>query len=145
MGHSALNGASAPASRNRRPVHRRHRLTAFALWMLAAVCPALGAPPEIWFAPMQPTRRANGADAGVVDYTDLFSPGSPWPVVATHVSVFKVYPAWVRDASDDALRRMIIALSARHIWLALETPVLVETTWCKPGAIKSAWMVPLVE
>jgi hypothetical protein len=109
--------------------------------------PAQGADklPEIWLAPLQPVQRSNGALAGSVDYSDLFSPDAPWATVSQHVSVFKIYPDLLRRASDDELRRMIAGLAARHIALALETPILLPCNGAPGvGEKQTPWMVKLI-
>jgi hypothetical protein len=101
---------------------------------------------EIWMAPLHPIQRPNGALAGSTDYDDLFTPDAPWSSVAGKVSVFKIYPDFLRKASDDELRRMIANLSSRHIALALETPVLISCDAPAEKTEKSVpWMVKPIE
>jgi len=100
--------------------------------------------PSIWFAPMQPSIRPDGTEAGSIDYFDLFTSSAPWGVAASHVSVFKIYPELLRDATDDQIRRLIAGLAERHIALALEAPVLVEPDRCDSATERPHWVVGLV-
>ena len=33
---------------------------------------------KVWFAPMQPSQRPDGTQAGSMDYFGMFEPGAPW-------------------------------------------------------------------
>jgi hypothetical protein len=103
------------------------------------------ASPDIWFAPLQPTLRTDGSEAGAADFFSLFEADAPWKFASHHIAVFKIYPELLQNASDDELRRLISGLAERHIALALETPVLADTIGCGPGGEHQRWMVGLVE
>lgn len=98
--------------------------------------------PEIWFAPLHPNPRAGGH--GAADYFALFDPASQWQRVASNVAVFQIYIDLLRRTPDAQIRKLVNALAERHIALAIEMPVLVDTGWCEPGKEKSRWMLPLV-
>ena len=99
---------------------------------------------KIWFAPMQPSQRPDGTQAGSIDYFGMFEPRAPWTFAAKHVSVFKIYPELLRDATDDQIRRVISGLAERNIALAFEAPVLVDPSRCDTPAARSSWVIGLV-
>ena len=98
--------------------------------------------PEVWLAPLHPNNRASGK--GASDYYDLFQTSAPWQAVASNVSVFQIYLDLLRKASDNDIRRLLDRLSASHILLAIEMPILVHTAWCEPGKRRTLWMIPLL-
>jgi len=100
--------------------------------------------PTIWFAPMQPLQRPDGAQAGSIDYFTMFEPSASWAFAATHVSVFKIYPELLRDATDDQVLLLISGLAARNIALGLEAPVLADPSRCETPATSNAWVIGLV-
>ena len=89
--------------------HQRLLLTALVCGLLVSFKALHSQPvhPELWLAPLPPIQRPDGARAGAKDYEMLFLPGAPWVVVAKHLSVFKIYPELLRDASDVDLRHLI--------------------------------------
>ena len=98
--------------------------------------------PEIWLAPLHPNDRAGGL--GAADYFALFDSSSPWRIVASHVTVFQIFLDLLRRESDETLRRVFDGLAARHIDLAVEMPVLVDTAKCEQGTKETQWMAPLI-
>ena len=126
----------------------RHAKPALAI-VLSTLFGSAGMPrhekkPIIWFAPLQPRINPDGNFAGVVDYYDLFKAGADWDYTADNISVFKVYPEFVQNATDNQIKDLIRNLRSRHIKLALETPVLVQTVQCKTSTTKTMWMLGLV-
>ena len=99
--------------------------------------------PDIWFAPLQPLIRSDGSHGGAQDYFSLFDNGARWKNVAANTKYFKLYPELLQNASDEELHRLIINLAARHIDIALETPVLADTIECRPGGKHLRWMIGL--
>ncbi len=89
--------------------------------------------PQIWLTP-----------TASEDYMSLFTSGAPWQTVEKHVSVFKIYPEFAQHASDDDIRRLVAGLAARHIELAVESPVLGPTGWCEPGHPRTEFIAPLM-
>ncbi len=89
------------------------------------------AEPLVWFCPLDPARHPG--TTGSPQYMELFSPQAPWKEAASHVKVFKIYPQWIEQASDDDLRRQFADLSRRGIALALEYGVLTTSTNCANG------------
>jgi hypothetical protein len=82
--------------------------------------------------------------AGAEDYMQLFEVDAPWTTVQQHVSVFKIYPEFIRRASDDDIRKLVVGLAERHIDLAVESQVLGPTGWCEPGHPRSQFIAPLM-
>jgi len=113
-------------------------------WACHSAVAAAQPHPSIWFAPMQPSLRPDGTEAGAIDYFDLFAASAPWEVAAQHVSVFKIYAALLQNAADDQIRRLVAGLAERHIALGLEAPVLVEPNRCDSGTEATFWVVGLV-
>jgi hypothetical protein len=103
---------------------------------LAALCLLVAnaaADPLVWFVPLDFFERPEVGYSGSPEYMSLFDPGAPWPVAASHVGVFKIYPQWISRASDDDLQRMFADLNRRHIALALEYGVLSASATCGIG------------
>jgi hypothetical protein len=104
-----------------------------------------GAPPQIWFAPLDDLARQNNAslgiipstDAGPTDYMNLFAPGAPWPDAASHVSVFKIYAApfgsQFGSFSDAQFQEMFSFLNQHNIALAIEFGPLTPSGRCGVG------------
>ena len=85
----------------------------------------------IWFAPLDPTPRANFT--GSPQFLSLFSPSAPWPNAAARTSVFKLYAGALENLGDANLRALFAELDRRGIELALEYGVLGETATCGQG------------
>ena len=109
---------------------------AFAVAVVGAPASSAKTPPQIWLAPLQQVRGADGGVWGAKDYGDLFAPHAPWPSVANAVSVFKIYPSFITGSSDAEIVRMWRALFQRHIALALEAQGLERLSDCTPGLAK---------
>jgi hypothetical protein len=88
--------------------------------------------PLVWFAPLDPLQRPVGY-GGSPQYMDLFSPKAPWEHAAAHVQVFKIYPQWIGQASDEDLRRQFFELERRGIALALEAGPMSSPGICGRG------------
>jgi hypothetical protein len=91
------------------------------------------AEPRIWFAPMDPFFRPAIHGGGSADFMQLFQPGSAWPRAASYVHVFKLYPQFLRKASDTDLRTVIEGLAQRRIALAIEIGLLRPSDACGRG------------
>ncbi len=61
---------------------------------------ALAADPQIWFAPNTPGPVSHGA----ADWRDVFLPGAPWQVAASHTALLIAGPGYFNQASDAELR-----------------------------------------
>ncbi|MDR3707234.1 MAG: hypothetical protein P4L33_02960 [Capsulimonadaceae bacterium] len=111
------------------------RLTAMLLAGLSlafSALPACAAKPAIWFCPLDPLIRGVGY-GGAPGYMDLFTPNAPWADAAARVNVFKIYPQWIRAATDADLRTQFADLKRRHIALALEYGALTASGDCGKG------------
>lgn len=84
----------------------------------------------IWFCPLDPLVRPQLGYGGAPDYMALFTPGAPWQAAASHVGVFKIYPQWAEQATDEQLRAQFADLKRRGIALALEYGVITATARC---------------
>lgn len=80
--------------------------------------------------PYSASQFAPGASA---DYMDLFTNSGAWSQVSANLSVFKLYSAFVANATDAQLQQVINWSNANHIALGLETGVLPVTTPDAPG------------
>jgi hypothetical protein len=87
----------------------------------------------IWFCPLDPLVRPQLGYGGATDYMALFRPDAPWQAAAAHVGVFKIYPQWAEQASDEQLRAQFADLKRRGIALALEYGVITATPECGRG------------
>jgi hypothetical protein len=67
------------------------------------------------------------------DYMDLFKPGAPWTVGAAGTTAFKISTQLVLRGTDEQLRTVFAGLKARHIALAIELGVLVNSDACGKG------------
>src|SRR5690348_12667857 len=114
-----------------------------ACWCMHTVRASRDAP-ELWLAPLQPLVRPDGTEAGSADYFDLFKSEAAWQTVATHATVFQIYPELLRSASDADLQRMGAWLDNHKIALGLETKILTRTAWCVAGNAHRPWMVDLI-
>jgi hypothetical protein len=86
--------------------------------------------PQVWFGPLPNTVRLSGA----TDYASLFTANAPWPRVAGRTQVFVFYPDSVMYQTSAAeLRRMIDALKARQIRIAIEWYALTPKDGCGVG------------
>ena len=106
------------------------RILLGAWFLFAFTTGADAAPPTVWFTPLEHLVRKDGTQGGETDYFALFDPAAPWRTVAAHVAVFKIYPQLLQTASDAELQAMFANLAARHIALALETPILSGISTC---------------
>lgn len=84
----------------------------------------------IWFCPLDPLVRPQLGYGGAPDYMALFTPQAPWRTAAAHVGVFKIYPQWVEQATDQQLRTQFADLRRRGIALGLEYGVITATPQC---------------
>lgn len=87
----------------------------------------------IWFCPLDPLVRPQLGYGGSPDYMALFSADAPWQAAAARVGVFKIYPQWAEQATDEQLRTQFADLQRRHIALAIEYGVLTATPQCGTG------------
>jgi hypothetical protein len=88
------------------------------------------APPEIWFAPLDPFRRPEVGYGGSVDFMQLFEPDAPWANAASYIQVFKLYPQFMRAAADADLAKIFKWLDQHRIALALEAALLHTQANC---------------
>ena len=90
--------------------------------------------PQVWFAPLPPMPIREGRPyIGSTDFAALFAAGAPWQRVAGRTHVFKLYGEWLGGTATDAeLRRVVAALDARDIAIAIEAGPLIATT-CGEG------------
>ncbi len=90
--------------------------------------------PQVWFAPLPPMPIREGRPyIGSTDFAALFAAGAPWTRVAGRTHVFKLYGEWLGGTATDAeLRRVVAALDARDIAIAIEAGPLIATT-CGEG------------
>ena len=93
----------------------------------------MGAPPQIWFCPLDSHFRSFAGYAGSPEYMSLFTPEAPWKTAAAHTNVFKVYSTWVDPASDEDLKVQFADLKRRGIALALEAGAMTGTEACGQG------------
>ncbi len=86
--------------------------------------------PQVWFAPLPPMPIREGRPyVGSTDFAALFAGDAPWTRVAGRTHVFKLYGEWVGGTASDAdLRRVVAALEARDIAIAIEAGPLIATT-----------------
>ena len=87
----------------------------------------------IWFCPLDPLYKPQLGYGGATDYMALFAPEAPWQAAAARVNVFKIYPQWAEQATDDQLRTQFADLKRRGIALALEYGVMTATAECGRG------------
>jgi hypothetical protein len=87
----------------------------------------------IWFCPQDPVNRPSMGYGGSPQYTQLFSPGAAWGDSLKRVSVFKIYPQWINQGSDEDLRNMFSYLRGHGIALALEYGPLSRSQDCASG------------
>jgi hypothetical protein len=110
---------------------RKLAVPMIALCIVSGVAPAA----EIWFAGTDPVLRKGAyKDTQPTDFMQLFDDNAPWGYAAKNVKVFKTYTQFVREGTDDQLRKMFAGLKKRNISLALEAPVLpVGANGCGQG------------
>jgi len=91
---------------------------------------SLDVTPQIWFGPLPVTTRGWVVD-GATDYAALFDKNAPWPQVAGRTHVF-IFNEWWLDGyvSTAELRRMIDALKARQIRIAIDWYALQPANGC---------------
>lgn len=83
--------------------------------------------PRIWFAPLPPMpQRPGRMYVGSTDFAALFAANAAWKATAGRTHVFKLYGEWLGGtATDTDLRRVVAALAARGIEIAIEEGPLV--------------------
>lgn len=93
----------------------------------ATLAKSLSVTPQIWFAPLPPMPIREGRPyIGSADFSKLFAGDAPWPKVAGRTHVFKLYGEWLGGtATDSELRRVVAALKARDIAIAIEAGPLI--------------------
>jgi hypothetical protein len=70
---------------------------------------------------------------GSTDFASLFAANAPWTKAAGRTHVFKLYGEWLGGTATDAeLRRVVAALEARQIEIAIEAGPLIAGT-CGEG------------
>lgn len=81
--------------------------------------------PQTWFCPTEPNYPGKN---GPSDYWNLFTTtySSQWQEARRHVQVFKIYPYFLANSTDDQLRNLFTYLRGQGIALAIEWPFL---TW----------------
>jgi hypothetical protein len=87
----------------------------------------------IWFCPLDPLYRPQLGYGGAPGYMALFAPDAPWQAAAARTGVFKIYPQWAEQATDEQLRTQFGDLKRRHIALAIEYAVLTASPQCGTG------------
>jgi len=109
----------------------------------ALLAKATSVVPQIWFAPLPPMPIREGRPyIGSSDFAALFAKDAPWQRVAGRTHVFKLYGEWLGGTASDAdLRRVVSALKARQIAIAIEVGPLIATD-CGNGVEGFAGGVP---
>ncbi len=117
----ALRAATAGTARASITATGAGRTTCAILRKSAAVTP------RIWFAPLPPMpQRPGRMYTGSTDFAALFAPSAPWKATAGRTHVFKLYGEWLGGTATDAdLRRVVSALEARQIEIAIEAGPLI--------------------
>jgi len=87
----------------------------------------------IWFCPLDPLYKPQLGYGGSPEYMALFTPGAHWSAAAAHIGVFKIYPQWVEQATDEQLRTQFADLRRRGIALGLEYGVITAPEQCGRG------------
>lgn len=101
---------------------------ALALGLGAGATPLAHA--DVWFAPHNYYRGAPIGDIGALDFDELFADDAPWKESAALVRVFKLYPQYLNDATDEQLQATFRGLQHRHIALAIEFGILHQRADC---------------
>jgi len=104
-----------------------------AIFFFASYTAAYAGEPEVWFAPMDHVIRPEIGGGGAADYMDLFRPHAPWSKAASHIKVFKLYPQFFIQASDQDLQTVIANLRVRNIGLAIEYGMVTPGAGCGRG------------
>ena len=87
--------------------------------------------PQVWFGPLTEHTFPWKPNGGSIDFDALFAANAPWPRVAGRTQVFIFYADSVgAETSTAELRRMIDALKARQIRIALEWGPLAPQDGC---------------
>lgn len=121
-------------------------LAAVAALLLAWPGHAAGPPrPEIWLTPFAPYAAPGDERHGAPDYFDLFEPAAAWAVSAARTKVFKIYRDQAVLMPDDRLKAIIDRVRDRHLALAMESNILIETSACGPGVGKFWPITPVLE
>jgi hypothetical protein len=88
---------------------------------------------QFWFAGVDPVVQGDRHVNYPADYMDLFKPEAPWSVGASALTAFKISTQLVLRGSDEQLSSVFAGLKARHIALAIELGVLVNSDACGKG------------
>jgi len=88
---------------------------------------------QAWFSGVDPVVQGDRHVDAPKDYMDLFKPGAPWAVGAAGTTAFKISTQLVLRGTDDQLRTVFEGLRQRHIGLAIELGVLVNSEACGKG------------
>jgi hypothetical protein len=87
----------------------------------------------VWFCPLDPLYKPQLGYGGSPEYMALFTPQAPWREAAAHVGVFKLYPQWLEQATDEQLRTQFADLRRRKVAIAIEYGVLTASGGCGAG------------
>ena len=116
------------------------RLLNIALPALAWLTWAANAPAQVpnqtrqfWFSGVDPVVQGDRHVDMPRDYMDLFRPDAPWAVGASGTTAFKISTQLVLRGTDEQLRTVFDGLKQRHIALAIELGVLVNSEACGKG------------
>lgn len=88
---------------------------------------------EIWFSGVDPVVQGDRHVDTPKDYLDLFKPDAPWSAAAAGTTAFKISTQLVLRGTDEQLRTIFAGLRQRHIALAIELGVLVNSEACGKG------------
>lgn len=95
---------------------------------------SLAVTPQVWFGPLPNTVFPWRPKGGSIDFDALFGANAPWPRASGGTHVFKFYPDSFDSTKSDAyVRRIIAALRARDIAIALEHYPLEPAGGCGNG------------
>ena len=109
---------------------------------------SLAVTPQVWFGPL-PSTVPGWPVGGATDYASLFTANSPWSRVAGRTQVFNFYSFSVDTHTSTAkLRRMVDALKARQIRIALDWYALKPEGGCGVGfngfGGGADWLLPVL-
>ncbi len=88
--------------------------------------------PTIVFAPLDFVTAKPAQLTGSLDFFDLFKPGAPWAATANHVQIFKLYGAFLDQATDEQIKTVVDGLNRLGIAIAMELGPLVTSANCPP-------------
>jgi len=112
---------------------KRAPLSLFLLATALALSPVYAGTSPIWLSGVDPVVQKDRHTDKPADYMDLFKPDSPWTVAASGVKVFKISTQMALRGSDEQLRTIIEGLKRRHIAMAIELGVLINSERCGKG------------